>query len=75
MWTKQVDAYNRNTRRCAMRADEVFVCYLIAERPGSEIVKAAVPRGTVSTLDEAQRWVKGEAVLLMPLEHLPAIDC
>ena len=75
MWTKQVDAYNRATRRCAMRADELFVCYLISERQGSEIVKSAVPRGTVSSLDEARRWVNGEPVLMMPVEGTADIDC
>ena len=75
MWTKQVDAYNRHTRRCAMRTDEVFVCYLISERQGSEIVKSAVPRGTVSSLEDARRWVNGEPILIMPVEGGTDVDC
>lgn len=76
MYTKQVDAYNRQTRRCAVRSGSVFMCYVISERPGSEILKSAVPHGTVATLEDAKRWVDGESVMLMPPEGLPpGIDC
>ena len=77
MWTIQVDAYNKETRRCAIRVDQRYVCYDISERPGSEILRSAVPRGTVDTLDEARRWVNGEDLLMAPLDALegPVIEC
>lgn len=76
MWTKQVDAYNKEKRRFAIRQDVGCVCYTIVERPGSEIMKGAIPEGIASDLDEAKRWVQGEDVLLMPLQQGgPAIEC